>query len=373
MLLGILDAKDRLTATKPNVAWEKTGGALVPTQTNPDAGVIGPMSGVAPIPMTQSPDAAVAAAETARHHRTLESKMEEDLKIKRVTADPFGQLGINKTPGTPLSSGNATGPTGDEFLKSLPSNIADQVKAIADGRLAIPGGFALKSPYWQGMLQAVAQYDPSFDQVNYNARNATRKAFTSGKEAASLNALNTVMGHLEDLNNAAVKLDNTGSWLVNKGVNAIGGALSSDVKSKLNNFNVARQAVASELERAYRGTGGNMTEIEEWKKSIDNADSPEAVRAAIGQATQLLGSKIDSLGEQYSKGMGVTSKGLDLLTPKAAETFKKFTTPQEAQKPIGKQPKSTPQTNAAGWKLMTDAKGNKAYVSPDGKQFEEVK
>lgn len=30
-------------------------------------------------------------------------------------------------------------------------------------------------------------------------------------------------------------------------------------------------------------------------------------------------------------------------------------------------------TNAKGWKLMTDAKGNKAYVSPDGKQFEEVK
>lgn len=29
-------------------------------------------------------------------------------------------------------------------------------------------------------------------------------------------------------------------------------------------------------------------------------------------------------------------------------------------------------TNAKGWKLMTDAAGNKAYVSPDGKSFEEV-
>lgn len=29
-------------------------------------------------------------------------------------------------------------------------------------------------------------------------------------------------------------------------------------------------------------------------------------------------------------------------------------------------------TNKQGWKLMQDAKGNKAYVSPDGKQFEEV-
>lgn len=30
-------------------------------------------------------------------------------------------------------------------------------------------------------------------------------------------------------------------------------------------------------------------------------------------------------------------------------------------------------TNAQGWKLHTDAQGNRAYVSPDGKQFQEVK
>lgn len=37
-------------------------------------------------------------------------------------------------------------------------------------------------------------------------------------------------------------------------------------------------------------------------------------------------------------------------------------------------PKAAPAaTNAKGWALHTDAKGNKAYVSPDGKQYEEVK
>jgi hypothetical protein len=33
----------------------------------------------------------------------------------------------------------------------------------------------------------------------------------------------------------------------------------------------------------------------------------------------------------------------------------------------------TPNTNAQGWALHVDASGNKAYVSPDGKQFQEVK
>jgi hypothetical protein len=64
----------------------------------------------------------------------------------------------------------------------LPQNDAAQVKALAEGRMAFPTGTALKSAYWQDMLQKVAQFDPSFDAVNYNARAGTRKAFTSGKE-----------------------------------------------------------------------------------------------------------------------------------------------------------------------------------------------
>jgi hypothetical protein len=36
-------------------------------------------------------------------------------------------------------------------------------------------------------------------------------------------------------------------------------------------------------------------------------------------------------------------------------------------------PASAPAVNGKGWKLMKDAKGNQAYVSPDGKEFEEAK
>ena len=36
-------------------------------------------------------------------------------------------------------------------------------------------------------------------------------------------------------------------------------------------------------------------------------------------------------------------------------------------------PVALPAVNAKGWALHTDAKGNRAYVSPDGKQFQEVK
>ena len=107
--------------------------------------------------------------------------------------------------------------------------------------------------------------------------------------------------------------------------------MSADFQGKLKSFKVAGQAVASELERAYRGTGGNMTEIEEWKKQLDSANTPAAMTAVLKQATTLLGSKIDALGDQYSKGMGTTAGGLDLLNPKARDVYTRLT----GQKPLG--------------------------------------
>lgn len=41
--------------------------------------------------------------------------------------------------------------------------------------------------------------------------------------------------------------------------------------------------------------------------------------------------------------------------------------------PGGKPAAQVPATNSKGWKLHTDASGNRAYVSPDGKSFEEVR
>ncbi len=47
--------------------------------------------------------------------------------------------------------------------------------------------------------------------------------------------------------------------------------------------------------------------------------------------------------------------------------------PVELVKPIPGKAGNISLKNSRGWSLHTDARGNKAYVSPDGKQFEEVK
>lgn len=66
-----------------------------------------------------------------------------------------------------------------------------------------------------------------------------------------------------------------------------------------------------------------------------------------------------------------TLRGQDLINAREQEKldpYHIFTNTSPAN--ISKQPK--PLANKKGWTLHTDAQGNQAYVSPDGKQFEEI-
>ncbi len=211
----------------------------------------------------------------------------------------------------------APGQKNEAFLQTLAPGIQSQVKMLAEGRLAIPSASALRAPYWQGLLQATAKYDPTFDAVNYNARNKTRAAFTAGKEAANINALNTVIGHLGKLSQAADDLGNfhegslgPATTLGNKIGNIVSRATGS---SKVTNFNTTQKAVSDEVTRVWRQMGGSEKDVEAARDNLNASGTPEQLHGAIATYADLLESKLASLNEQYRQGMG-TDK-IDILRP----------------------------------------------------------
>lgn len=262
------------------------------------------------------------------------------LGIEAANSDPFGMLGIRQIAqqagapiGAPALGGNAPGGAtpasaqaaevhGQDLLQNLPQPIGAQVKALAEGRQPFPGGFAMKSPYWQTMLSLVGQYDPNFDMVNFNARSGVRKDFTSGKSAISLNALNTVGGHLDELEKAVDALHNSNFTPYNMVANPVKKAFGA---TDVTNFQTVLQTVMPELERAYRGSGGSEGSLQRWQSALAGTNGYNQQKAAIKELATLLNSKIDSLGDQYSKGMGTTSNGLQLLSPKAQAVFSRLT------------------------------------------------
>ncbi|MGA0588099.1 hypothetical protein ACO2Q2_13360 [Dyella sp. KRB-257] len=228
------------------------------------------------------------------------------------TASPAGVPG-----GVPLPNNMH----GDAFLGTLSPGDAATVKALAEGRLAFPTGAALKAPYWQTMLTNVATYDPSFEAANYQARSRTRNDFTSGKAAQTINSLNTVLGHMGDLSDAADKLNNSGLPWWNKLANA---TLSATGDPRIKEFEANKKAVVDEMTRVYRGTGGSEQDIKTWSEALDNAGSPQQLQGVIGKISELLQSKINALTDQYRQGMGTIGQHQSFITPKAQATLRKL-------------------------------------------------
>lgn len=241
----------------------------------------------------------------------------EDVEIVNGTVHKIG----TKTEEDAATAGAPTGPAdlhGDEYLKALPASRAALVRGYAEGRVPFPGSFSLRSPYWQKMVADITQFDPTFDAVNYNARSTTRKDFTAGKSAQNITSIDTAIGHLGTLAKAADGLENRWSptW------NTVANFLESETGDpRVVRFNTAKQAVADELTRAFRGTGGNVSDIKDWEKNLNSSNSPEQLHAAVAQAVELLASRINAIGEQYRRGMGTTADVTELLTPAAKRTL----------------------------------------------------
>jgi hypothetical protein len=187
--------------------------------------------------------------------------------------------------------------------------------------MAFPSGAGLKSPTWQGLLTLVGQYDPTFDGVNYGARAATRKDFTSGKASQNANALNTVLGHLESLGGAADDLNNTSVPLWNSFANSL---VSGIGDPRVKKFEAAKKAVVDELTRSWRGSGGSEGDIKSWSATLDAANSPAQLHGVIGEIGTLLESKIEALNDQYSKGMGTAANELNLMSPNSQKAIQKI-------------------------------------------------
>lgn len=258
---------------------------------------------------TDNKRADMLAANTIRHDRVEEGQGAQRIADARATA------------GGSLPSAPST-VHGDAFLGSLAPDQASIVKALATGRMAFPTGTALRTPYWQQMIQSVANYDPQFDAVNYNARSKARADFTSGKSAQNIKALNTAIGHLGRLDDQVGGTAGTGGYygatMVNKGINALN---QSRGDPGITNFEQTASALATELTAVFRGSGGAEADVKRYLGQLNSDASTAQKKAAVKNISDLLNSRLEALGGQYEQGMGTTGDKLNLLNPETQKVL----------------------------------------------------
>jgi len=245
-------------ADGPNGPIMFRGGQWVPV------GGSGPQTIGAPKPGYQY-EGPKAQADLANAQLESEAKRIAIEKARRElanTPDPDAPV----TPTSKLS--------GLDYLKTLPPADAALTKSLAEGRMAFPTGAGLRSPYWQKALQNVANYDPTFDAVNYGARAATRKDFTSGKSAQNIKALNTAIGHVGQLYDQIGGTMSSGGYPLATTVNSLVNSYNRGAGSAgPTNYAQTAGAVASELTQVFRGTGGAEADSRRCWSSVTLANS----------------------------------------------------------------------------------------------------
>jgi hypothetical protein len=233
---------------------------------------------------------------------------------------------------------NPNGPTGDDFLKTLPPNDQPVVKAVLDGRYPIPTGKAATSPEWQRVVQLATQADPTFDAGNYPARAAARKDFTSGPTSKTITGLNTLAHHINTLNSSIDGLDN-GSLQT---LNTVGNFFNNRTGNpKVVKFQVAANAVADEAAKVFAGSGSALADREKLASMFDPSMSPAQLKAATAQLSELVEGKLGGLQNQLDQGMGLGSRNIQVVSPEARKLFDSYRG--------GGAPAQTETPEASGW------------------------
>jgi hypothetical protein len=243
-------------------------------------------------------------------------------QLKGKTAGDYA-MGLSRQFGTdPINTQADPNATGEDYLATLAPGKAKLIRSIANGDQPGPSGRNITSGAGQALMQQVLQYDPTASAINLDSRRKTREAFTSGQESRAINSANTVTGHLVGLSHAIDQLDNTGFDWVNGPAQALGSHFGNKATQKaLGDFGFYKTAVANELTKVFRGSGGAEADIQAWVKQLDSAKSPVELHATVNSMVEGMMSRLDALGEQYSQGMGKTTDPLDLLSPHARKAL----------------------------------------------------
>lgn len=208
--------------------------------------------------------------------------------------------------------------TGEEYLSTIPASMRNTVRAMAHGDQAPPSSSS-RAPEAQALLQAIYQYDPTASASNLPTRTATRKSFTSGKDAQNMTALSQLALHLDHLNN---QVDTVSGLPLPNFVNGAINSVEDKSNGKTTAFESSANAVAHELRAVFANAGGGtQAELEENLKQLNSSNSVAQKKAAVQNIAQLVHGRFGILQDKYTQGMGKTEDPFQTSYPGAESTI----------------------------------------------------
>ena len=261
----------------------------------------------------------LADAKTETDRAKLEAAAQvNEAKIKQLETQ--AKLNESKMTGAGTVANPNPNLTGEAALQNYTPEIQKLAKKLVNADIPYPSSFALRDPQWKAAVSAATDLDPTWNASQHKIREATRKSFTSGPDAKNITSINTLVGHLNSLNESSEALNNRGWQPWNTVANW---TATKTGDPKVTKFNMDLGAVESELAAVFKQTGATDQEIKAWRERIDASQSPAQLQTNIHEAVELMGSRLSALKNKYEAGMGSFGQ-LQILSPKSRQTLEKL-------------------------------------------------
>jgi hypothetical protein len=305
------------------------------------------------------------AQETSRHNAATEATGAQTAAAATTRANASAIDARNNTVRTGIEAQrlknemmlapNASGLTGDAYLQTLSPAAQAQVKAMANGDIAMPPAGS-RNQMAQGLRQAVMAYDPTFTDARYKAK----QNFKTGPDAGSVTQLSTAMEHLQNAQANSAKVGF--APFLNANATPADAAYNKDVSLFSQEAGkLVKNGVLSEGEFHDLQSGLNST-----RQSIRDA--------ALGELTNLMGGKVSAVFQKYKTATGQELPVQDFFDKPTQQRLQKAGIVQAPAATAGAPAVAAPQTHVfslGAWKQANpqgDARAAQAAAQQQGYQ-----
>lgn len=206
--------------------------------------------------------------------------------------------------------------SGAEYLATLPKEIQGTVRGMLDGTIQPPSSFAAAKPYWQSLIAAAKNADPTFDENNWAARRKMSTDIAASGNSSMGGILSngkSAFKHLAEYTESAADLGNAShnfplGGAIAHGQNLIGNTLGgSDTNAKIKAINDNLGHYGQESTKFYAGTGGGVEErMNALKEMNPNTTSSAEMAAYAAKEKSLMLDRLREKEAQIRNVMGET-------------------------------------------------------------------
>lgn len=207
--------------------------------------------------------------------------------------------------------------TGEEFLATVPAQDRTFIKKLAAYEID-PKTLSTRGGSREMALKQAAQYDPTFDQKNYNTISQAVTRFATGPQGNTVRSLNVAIEHMDTARKLGTALQNGNIPLFNTVANEFA---TQTGKPAPTNFNAVKEIVADEVVKGVIGGAGALEDRREAAAKIRAASSPAQLNGVLNSWTELLGGQLKGLEKQYEGSTQRKDFRQKYVTPRALQAI----------------------------------------------------